>query len=97
MGLDGVPVDVLPEPSKEELAEHLDLAVMLAGMGYHEAAEHSLLRLFYRYAMPDGTVYDLIVSTYQRLGDEERAAAWAAKKNVMLCLDPPPTRTEEQP
>ncbi|GGK73182.1 aspartyl/asparaginyl beta-hydroxylase domain-containing protein [Mangrovihabitans endophyticus] len=92
MGLERDDVHWLPEPSKADLAEHLDNAVTLARLGYRRAAEHLLLRLYYRYAMPEGTTYDLIVDAYQRLDEPEQAETWASRKAVMLG-----TETAEEP
>ncbi|MEU6131884.1 aspartyl/asparaginyl beta-hydroxylase domain-containing protein [Saccharopolyspora sp. NPDC047091] len=80
-------VQVLPEPEDDVLEGHLDRAVQLLTLGYGRVAEQSLLRLFYSYAMPEGTVYDLILEAYRRFGDESQVAAWQDTKKVMLGLD----------
>jgi hypothetical protein len=74
----------LPEPDAADIAAEVERAALLADLGYHRAAQHSLLRLFYRYALTEGRVYDLITAAYERLGDDLRATAWQDQKKIML-------------
>lgn len=81
--LDGDAI-MLPSASGTELDCHVDDAVKLARLGYHDTAERSLLRLFYRYAMPEGRIYDLLVEMHTRLGQPDAAGAWQRRKALML-------------
>ncbi len=74
----------LPAATEEEIARYVQQARRLVWLGYQRAAEHSLLRLFYRYAMPEGGVYDLVAEAYAGLDRDEDAATWRTKKAVML-------------
>lgn len=53
-----------------------------------EAAEQLLLRLFYSYALPEGTAYDLIADLHTALGDSEANQRWTAAKSKLLALVP---------
>ncbi|WP_212839391.1 aspartyl/asparaginyl beta-hydroxylase domain-containing protein [Catellatospora sp. IY07-71] len=75
---------MLPSASDAELDRHVDDAVRLARLGYTDTAERSLLRLFYRYALPEGRVYDLLAAMHTALAQPETAQAWQAKKSLML-------------
>ena len=74
----------LPAAEPADLADGIDRAALLAELGYQPAAERSLLRLFYRYSLAEGQVYDLIAGMYQRLGDDVRASSWRDKRKAML-------------
>lgn len=87
VGLAEVDAHVLPQASTAELTEHLESAVTMARLGYRRAAEHALLRLYYQYSLPEGTVYDLVADAYRRLGEPDSVEAWSRKKKVMLGLD----------
>ena len=76
----------LPEPSEEALADKLAAARRLAELGYTDAAEQLLLRLFYAFALPEGTTYDLIAGLYTVLGDAEAEARWQQAKTKLLAL-----------
>lgn len=69
-----------------ELDEAVTTATWLAELGYCHAAETALLELFYRYALPEGHTYDLIVTMYRSLHRDGDAERWQTKKNVMLGL-----------
>ncbi|MCI3928822.1 aspartyl/asparaginyl beta-hydroxylase domain-containing protein [Streptomyces sp. AN091965] len=77
-------VEPLPPASRAELAERLAAARCLADLGYVDAAEQLLLRLFYAVAMPEGTGYDLIADLHTALGDAEAATRWKAAKDKLL-------------
>ncbi|MFJ9523380.1 aspartyl/asparaginyl beta-hydroxylase domain-containing protein [Kitasatospora sp. NPDC101801] len=76
----------LPTADEAVLAERLAAARGMAGLGYTEAAERMLLRLFYAYDLPEGTVYDLIAELHTSLGDMEAATRWTAAKKRLLAL-----------
>lgn len=75
---------MLPSASDAELHRHVDDAVRLARLGYTDTAERSLLRLFYRYALPEGKVYDLLIAMHSTLGQPDAAGAWQARKTLTL-------------
>lgn len=76
----------LPSADTAVLAERLQAARGMAGLGYTAAAERMLLRLFYTYALPEGAVYDLIAELHTSLGDEEAATRWTSAKRRLLAL-----------
>lgn len=76
----------LPAADQAVLAERLECARNMATLGYTEAAERMLLRLFYTYALPEGTAYDLIAELHTSLGDMEAATRWMAAKHRLLAL-----------
>jgi hypothetical protein len=76
----------LPQPSQALLADRLADARRLADLGYIEAAEQLLLRLFYSFALPEGTTYDLIAELHTALGDDEAATRWRQAKTTLLAL-----------
>ncbi|MFE3580012.1 aspartyl/asparaginyl beta-hydroxylase domain-containing protein [Streptomyces vinaceus] len=76
----------LPAINETITAERLQAARAMADLGYTEAAERMLLRLFYTYALPEGAVYDLIAELHTSLGDEEAASRWASAKRRLLAL-----------
>ncbi|WP_225843045.1 aspartyl/asparaginyl beta-hydroxylase domain-containing protein [Streptomyces albus] len=77
---------VLPQASEPELAERFAAARRLVRLGFTDAAEALLLRLFYAFALPEGTTYDLIAELHTALGDEEASARWKAAKSTLLAL-----------
>ncbi|MFD9353580.1 aspartyl/asparaginyl beta-hydroxylase domain-containing protein [Streptomyces sp. NPDC060031] len=76
----------LPPANHAVLAERLQAARNMAELGFTEAAERMLLRLFYTYALPEGTAYDLITELHTSLGDMEAATRWTAAKRRLLAL-----------
>lgn len=76
----------LPQASEAVLAERLAAARRLAELGYIDAAEQLLLRLFYSFALPEGTAYDLIAGLHTALGDSEASERWTAAKSKLLAL-----------
>lgn len=76
----------LPVASEAELAERFAAARTLADLGYIEAAEQLLLRLFYAFALPEGTTYDLIADLHAGLGDAEASRRWTAAKSQLLAV-----------
>ncbi|MBO1417321.1 aspartyl/asparaginyl beta-hydroxylase domain-containing protein [Streptomyces sp. FH025] len=76
----------LPVPDQTVLAARLESARNMATLGYTEAAERMLLRLFYTYALPEGAVYDLIAELHTSLGDMEAATRWETAKRRLLAI-----------
>lgn len=76
----------LPEPSQVLLADKLADARRLADLGYIDAAEQLLLRLFYSVALPEGATYDLIADLYTARGDAEATERWRLAKTKLLAL-----------
>ncbi|MFD0277984.1 aspartyl/asparaginyl beta-hydroxylase domain-containing protein [Kitasatospora sp. NPDC127111] len=76
----------LPTADQTVLAEQLETARSMATLGYTKAAERMLLRLFYTYALPEGTAYDLITELHTSLGDMEAATRWGTAKRRLLAL-----------
>ncbi len=76
----------LPTASRAVLAEKLADARRLADLGYTEAAERLLLRLFYSFALPEGTAYDLLIELHAALGDAESMTRWSEAKKQLLAL-----------
>lgn len=69
-------VRVLPVMGAQERARVLARAREMAGLGFVAAAEQSLLRCFYDWALPEGGAYDLIAELHQMRGDEAGAERW---------------------
>ncbi|MEV6350076.1 aspartyl/asparaginyl beta-hydroxylase domain-containing protein [Actinoplanes sp. NPDC051851] len=76
--------ELLPVLEQSQIDEVVATATGLAELDYDHAAETTLLKLFYQYAMPEGQAYDLISGMYAALGREGDAQRWTAKKTVML-------------
>lgn len=79
----------LPAATQAGLDEHLATARRLASLGYVHSAENYLLRQFYEYSLPEGCMYDLIVSLYDSLDRAAEADSWRAKKAILLGLPRP--------
>ncbi|GAA1942974.1 aspartyl/asparaginyl beta-hydroxylase domain-containing protein [Kitasatospora viridis] len=76
----------LPTADETVLAERLGTARSMATLGYIDAAERMLLRLFYTYALPEGAAYDLIAELHTSVGDMEAAGRWRTAKRRLLAL-----------
>ncbi|MEY9850235.1 hypothetical protein ABH940_007359 [Streptacidiphilus sp. BW17] len=76
----------LPTADQTVLAERFGTARNLATLGYVDAAERMLLRIFYTFALPEGTAYDLITQLHASLGDMEAATRWETAKRRLLAL-----------
>lgn len=76
----------LPAADEAVLGERFSTARNLATLGYAGAAERMLLRLFYTFALPEGTAYDLIAQLHASLGDMEAATRWETAKRRLLAL-----------
>ncbi len=82
--LDSRDVRALPAVDRSVLAVHMEEARNLLRLGYASTAERSLLRLFYRYALPEGALYDCIADVYESEGRPDKATEWRKTKSVML-------------
>lgn len=82
--LDERDVEWLPHITEAHIDAHLDEAVKLGDLGYHRAAEHTLLKLFYRYSMPEGMSYDLIIRAYEMMNQHALADEWRVEKKIKL-------------
>ncbi|MEU8785955.1 aspartyl/asparaginyl beta-hydroxylase domain-containing protein [Streptomyces sp. NPDC048637] len=76
----------LPRATEAVLAERFAAARRLANLGYADAAEGLLLRLFYSFALPEGTAYDLIAGLHTSRGDAEAGRRWTTAKSKLLAL-----------
>ncbi|MEV6865412.1 aspartyl/asparaginyl beta-hydroxylase domain-containing protein [Streptosporangium subroseum] len=74
----------LPPLDGELLQQQVTRALSLAQLGYTQAAEEHLLRLFFQYALPEGHTYDLITDLYDAIGDTQTAEVWRSRKSVLL-------------
>lgn len=59
-------------------------AYKLARLRFFEAAERTLLKMFFTEARPSGESYDHIIRMHQQLGNIERSNSWAKKKRLFL-------------
>ena len=82
--LDGGAVEHLPAATAADLQEQLATARALAELGFVDAAEKQLLRMYYRYAMEEGQVYDLIVELHRDLDRPEDAVRWTESRAILL-------------
>lgn len=78
--------EVLPQATESDLAGRLAAARRLADLGYIDAAEALLLRLFYSFALPEGSTYDLIAQLHTARGDAEASGRWSAAKSTLLAF-----------
>lgn len=76
----------LPHAMLPEIQQQLAAAHQLVELGYPTAAEASLMRLFFHYALPVGGVYDLVAELYESLGMPEDVTSWRLRKRRMLDL-----------
>ena len=74
----------LPQMSAEDRGRLLGTAGELADLGFIDAAEQTLLRTFYRYALPEGGAYDLIAELHMRRGARDAADRWRQDKARLL-------------
>ncbi len=74
----------LPSLTSADRAELLSRAGQLADLGFAGAAEQTLLRAFYAYALPEGGAYDLIVELHADRGADAEARRWRAAKAHLL-------------
>ncbi|MFF4531397.1 aspartyl/asparaginyl beta-hydroxylase domain-containing protein [Streptomyces sp. NPDC001407] len=84
-----VSAERLPTATDAVLTERFAAARRLADLGYIDAAEQLLLRLFYCVALPEGTVYDLIADLHTGRGDAESCRRWTVAKSKLLAFAAP--------
>ncbi|KIE24763.1 aspartyl beta-hydroxylase [Streptomyces sp. MUSC 125] len=74
----------LPEMTAAERAGLLAKAGQLAELGFTGAAEQTLLRAFYTYALPEGGAYDLIAELHAGRRADADVSRWRAAKAHLL-------------
>ncbi|MFJ2271787.1 aspartyl/asparaginyl beta-hydroxylase domain-containing protein [Streptomyces sp. NPDC087849] len=74
----------LPEMTSAERAALLAQAEELAELGFANAAEQTLLRAFYTYALPEGGAYDLITELHTARRADADARRWREAKAHLL-------------
>lgn len=74
----------LPEPGAQELEEAMQAARRLARLGYVQAAEQYLLRLFFHHRLEEGRVYDMVIDLHRGRGDSGAVATWREHKQIVL-------------
>ncbi|MFF9352101.1 hypothetical protein [Streptomyces sp. NPDC014734] len=62
--------------TEADRAALLAQAEELAELGFTKAAEQTLLRAFYTYALPEGGAYNLIAELHTGLGQDGDAHLW---------------------
>jgi hypothetical protein len=77
-------VEQMPVAQPGEIDRTVAAARDLISLGYRRTAEATLLRQFFRYALPVGHTYDLIVDLYRSLGIDDEVRAWVHKKSVVI-------------
>ncbi|MGW5353369.1 aspartyl/asparaginyl beta-hydroxylase domain-containing protein [Streptomyces sp. NPDC004031] len=82
--LDDGDAAVLPELTGADRERLLDDAARLVGLGFTDQAEQHLLRVFFGFAAPEGTGYELVAELHARGGDSERAQHWRETADRML-------------
>jgi Aspartyl/Asparaginyl beta-hydroxylase len=87
--LDEACVVNLPVTSDSTLEHALDVCEGLARMGYHNVAEHHLLKMYHLYNLEQGRGYDLVSQMYESLQDQERQELWQSNKAIFLGRDRP--------
>lgn len=89
-------VEHLPRPTDDELGSCLARARELAELGFVRPAEKYLLRLFYRYAMAEGQVYDLLVALHRGLRRPDDVDRWTGLRATLLDRAASLTQGEER-
>lgn len=84
--LSDVKIVQLPALEKPALDEAVGCSKKLLEFGFSSAAENNLLKLFFRYSMPTGKPYDLIVDMYKTGNWESETLYWEQKRRTMLNL-----------
>jgi Aspartyl/Asparaginyl beta-hydroxylase len=82
--LEQADIEHLPRATATDLRASLVTARGLAEMGFVDAAEKHLLRLYFRYALEEGQVYDLIVELHRSLGRPKDVARWTESRAALL-------------
>ncbi|MFL4910655.1 aspartyl/asparaginyl beta-hydroxylase domain-containing protein [Streptomyces sp. MMS24-I2-30] len=74
----------LPEMTAADRAGLMERAGQLAGLGFTDAAEQTLLRAFYTYALPEGGAYDLIADLHADRRADDDVLRWREAKTHLL-------------
>ncbi|WP_105974692.1 aspartyl/asparaginyl beta-hydroxylase domain-containing protein [Streptomyces geranii] len=74
----------LPEMTAADRAGLLATAGQLADLGFTDAAEQTLLRAFYTYALPEGGAYDLIADLHTARRADTDVSRWREAKAHLL-------------
>ncbi|WP_331759867.1 aspartyl/asparaginyl beta-hydroxylase domain-containing protein (plasmid) [Streptomyces sp. NBC_01525] len=74
----------LPEMTGAQRAALLSRAGQLADLGFTTAAEQTLLRTYYAYALPEGGAYDLIAELHEGRHGDADARRWREAKAHLL-------------
>ncbi|MFI1734956.1 aspartyl/asparaginyl beta-hydroxylase domain-containing protein [Streptomyces acidicola] len=74
----------LPEMTSADRAGLMEQARQLAELGFTEAAEQTLLRAFYTYALPEGGAYDLIADLHAARRADADVSRWHQAKAHLL-------------
>lgn len=74
----------LPEMTAADRAGLLERAGQLADLGFTGAAEQTLLRAYYTYALPEGGAYDLITELHAARRADADVSRWRAAKAHLL-------------
>jgi len=87
--LDDACVVNLPVTSGSTLGHAVEICGGLARMGYHNVAEHHLLKMYHLYQLEQGHGYDLVSKMYEQLKDDERKELWESNKAIFLGQESP--------
>lgn len=82
--LDSEDIESLPQATEADIHESMITARGIAEMGFIQSAEKYLLRLYYRYTLPEGRIYDLITDLHRSLGWPERSELWTGLRATLL-------------
>lgn len=82
--LSNIKISQLPPLEEPLLSQAINCSTKLLDLGFSKAAENNLLQLFFRYSMPAGMPYDLIVDLYNTNNREKESSYWKDKKKIML-------------
>lgn len=74
----------LPAAHAEDLDGYMATARRLARLGYVQAAEEHLLRLFFVHRLDEGRVYDMVIALHRERGDTGAVATWREHKTIVL-------------
>lgn len=74
----------LPEAGTEELDGYTSTAHRLARLGYVQAAEEYLLRLFFHHRLSEGRAYDMVIGLHRDRGDHTAVTTWSEHKKIVL-------------
>lgn len=75
---------LLPTADESTLQRAVREAGALLDLGMPEAAEQTVLRLFFRYSLPAGRPYDLLAELHAERGLAEAAVSWKQRRTALL-------------